>query len=114
MLTKIKFKSKDHTLKDIRFNVIKIVKTETLIDANCASRRQVETTHSIFIGETESTKEELIKFVENRTIEITDSSCRVHKGNFVYFKPVKNNEYEISFCITRDVDNPFKASIKDI
>lgn len=114
MLTKIKFKSKDHALKDVRFNVVKIVKTETLMDRHCALRRQLETTYSIFVGETDSTKEELTKFIENRAIEITDSSCRVHQGTFVYFKLIRNNEYEVSFCISRDVDNPFKASIKEI
>ena len=112
-LTKIKFTSKDCTLKDIKFNVIKTIKTETLMESQSCRRVIQETTHSVFIGETESTKGELVKFIENRNIEITDSSCRTHEGVFDYFKPVINNVHEISFCITRDINNQFRESIKE-
>ncbi len=114
MITKIKFQTKDHKSKEICFYVIKIIKTSTFSDRYDSRRTQEEVTHSVFIGETSSSKEELIKLVEERQIEITDTSCRTHKGTFIYFKPVRNNEYEICFEISREVDNQFKAHGKDI
>ena len=101
-LTKVEFKSKDITMNRVVFNVIKIFETKTYLDRTIR-RVDMESTVSTFTGETNSNKDDLIKLIEQRNIKIIDSSCRQHDGIFIYFKPIRNNEYKISFEIKREV-----------
>ena len=99
-LTKIKFISKKYDKKEVKFNVIKILETETFLQKEVI-RKDSEITYSKFIGEASQDKEFLLRLISERNVEIVDSSYKRHEGIFTYFKPIRNNEYEICFEIKR-------------
>ena len=95
-------------------SVNEIIEVNTFIDKNNCNKTQIECTTSKFVGFVKSGEENLKELLCQRRIKLFDSSGMPHNIHFDYFKPVDNECYEFHITIERLVDNPFKASIKEI